>query len=139
MMVVDVIVAVVAGLLASVVASFFGKLLSIWRWKVTLKVGPVNVVIDLSDPDQIPAALDAHTQSPQVFFAYSHKDREFVDRLATELKDRGIRVWHDVDEILPGDNIVKKIEDGLSTSGYMLFGHDAAISDGTRTPIRSAL
>lgn len=112
--------AVLAGILASIVISFLGKWLSNWRWEITLKIGTVRVAIDLSDPDQIPAALDAHTQSPQVFLAYSHKDREYADRLATDLKDRGIRVWYDIYEIRPGDSILQRLNDGLSTSGYML-------------------
>ena len=35
----------------------------------------------------------------RVFIAYSRKDRRFVDRLAADLREAGVPVWRDVDDI----------------------------------------
>lgn len=111
---------ILASALASAAVTFLGKWLYSRRWKLTLKIGHVKVEIDLSDPDRIPATLDAYGESPRVFLAYSHKDSEFVDRLAKDLRNRGIRVWLDSNELKPGDSIQRRLDEGLSTSGYML-------------------
>lgn len=120
----DLLTSLVAGAIAVALASILPSLLGKWlakrRWKVSLKIGPTKVSVDLSDPDSIPATLAAHTESPQVFLAYSHKDKDFVDKLVEDLRHRGLRVWYDVEQIRPGDRIVEKLRDGLSTSGYML-------------------
>ena len=125
-----VLTGVIAGGLASVAASFLAKWLSNWRWKVTLKIGPAMVKIDLSEPDRIPALIDAFAKNPRVFLAYSHKDREFVDRLANDLKNRGLRVWYDLFEIRPGDSLTQRVNEGLSTSGYMLAVRSCPIVGG---------
>jgi CheY-like chemotaxis protein len=56
---------------------------------------------------------------PKVFISHSSKDKTFVDRLATDLKNAGIDVWFDKWEIGVGDSIVEKINAGLKESDYV--------------------
>ena len=55
-----------------------------------------------------------------VFISYSPEDRPAARRIAADLKDRGIRVWLDEYEILPGDSIADKISQGIRTSEYLI-------------------
>lgn len=47
------------------------------------------------------------------FISYSHKNKSFARRLHDSLQGRGIRCWLDEKQILPGDDIYKKVDDGL--------------------------
>lgn len=49
-----------------------------------------------------------------IFISYSHRDKKFVDRLSTDLRNAGMKVWLDVKDIKVGDSISKKIEEGIS-------------------------
>jgi hypothetical protein len=52
-----------------------------------------------------------------VFISYGHADSDIALRIRTALTKKGVdRVWIDVEQILPGDVFVKKIEDGLERS-----------------------
>ena len=53
--------------------------------------------------------------TPKLFLSHASEDKErFVLRFATSLRERGIDVWLDKWEILPGDSLVDKIfEEGL--------------------------
>lgn len=58
-----------------------------------------------------------NTNKKKIFISYSHKDREFVERLAHALLEAGEDVWFDQWEILGGDSLVEKIfEEGLSSA-----------------------
>ena len=53
---------------------------------------------------------------PRVFISYVRQNRDVVDRLATELKNRGVPVWLDRNDIGPAtrwrDAIKKEIQSG---------------------------
>jgi hypothetical protein len=51
-----------------------------------------------------------------VFLSHSAKDKAVVRELAARLKQDGVRVWLDEEQIKPGDSIPAKIEDGLEHS-----------------------
>jgi TIR domain/Calcineurin-like phosphoesterase len=51
-----------------------------------------------------------------VFISYSHTDADIVTRIRSALGKRGVRVWIDKEQILPGDLSVSKMEDGLERS-----------------------
>jgi len=55
-----------------------------------------------------------------VFISYSSKDRPVARRIGADLQKRGIRVWLDEFEILPGDSIVDKIAEGIRASEYLV-------------------
>ena len=57
---------------------------------------------------------------PKVFISYSQKDRQFVERLAGDLKKLNLGVWVDFVEIKIGDSLLERIEEGLQTVDYVI-------------------
>lgn len=57
---------------------------------------------------------------PKVFISYSSADRRFAEKLSTQLNTEGIDVWYDQWEIKVGDSIVQKINDGISSSDFLV-------------------
>jgi hypothetical protein len=58
----------------------------------------------------------------KVFISHSSIDKPFVERLATDLRTREkIDAWLDKWEILPGDRIPEKLEEGLSGANIFLL------------------
>ena len=58
----------------------------------------------------------------KAFISHSSIDKPFVERLATDLRTReGIDAWLDKWEILPGDRIPERLEEGLSNAGIFIL------------------
>lgn len=55
----------------------------------------------------------------KLFLCHSSTDKEFVRKLVDDLNKRSVGVWVDEREILVGDPIRQKIEDGLKTADYL--------------------
>lgn len=58
------------------------------------------------------------TNGLTIFISYAHADVEFAQRLRAELESRGVNVWVDEKDILVGDSISQKIEEGLTNCHY---------------------
>jgi CheY-like chemotaxis protein len=58
---------------------------------------------------------------PRVFISYSSKDRPFAEKLAAKLLDHGWQVWYDQWEIKVGDSIIERIEQGITSSSYLII------------------
>lgn len=56
---------------------------------------------------------------PKVFISHSHQDRGLVERLANDLLSNRILVWWDNWMIRVGDSLIRKIEEGISSSSYL--------------------
>lgn len=54
-----------------------------------------------------------------IFFSYSHKDRDIVDRIAEDLQKFGFYIWIDKAEIKVGDSLIKKIREGIDKVEYV--------------------
>jgi tetratricopeptide (TPR) repeat protein len=69
-------------------------------------------------------------ESFRVFLSHSTKDKEFVRRLAEEFERELITPWLCEVDIIPGDNFVSEIEQGLSSSDLAIvaWSPDAARS-----------
>ena len=67
----------------------------------------------------------------KVFISHSSKDKPMVETLANDLSNRGFEVWLDKWEIVPGDNIVDKINSGLEAAdaGLIVFSVHSADSN----------
>lgn len=52
----------------------------------------------------------------KVFLSYSSKDKEIVDKIFDEFQKNEICAWYDKYEIVPGDSITDKINEGLDES-----------------------
>ena len=84
--------------------------------KRTAELGGVELV----DRERLLTWLGTHTPKPKsqskptmrfqtVFISHSHKDHEFVSRLNTALRDRGVRTWFSPEEIQPGTKLSESI------------------------------
>jgi predicted esterase len=69
-----------------------------------------------------------------VFISYSSKDRDFAERLATDLRASGAGVWFDQWEIKVGHSITQKINDGIHDNDYLavVLSPDSVSSDWVR-------
>jgi hypothetical protein len=63
--------------------------------------------------------LTGTTKETDVFISYSWKDRPFAEKLACDLKRHGVKVWIDSLEMKVGDSLNKKIQNGISRSGWL--------------------
>jgi hypothetical protein len=51
-----------------------------------------------------------------VFLSYSSTDAQWVQQLKDALVSLGLRVWHDADQIRPGDLFAQALEEGIASS-----------------------
>lgn len=57
----------------------------------------------------------------KVFISHASADKEFVDRLVSDLAARGIPVWYDKLDLRVGDSVTGEINEGLSGAKYFLI------------------
>jgi len=59
---------------------------------------------------------------PLVFISYSSDDRQKVERLAKTLQaEKDIEIWMDTERILPGDDIVEEMKEGIRNADNVLI------------------
>ena len=77
----------------------------------------------------------------KVFLSHSTKDAAFVEQLAAALQAEGFTPWRCEVDIIPGNNFVAEIEEGLRDSdlGLLVFSPEAAKSAWTRVEWTSIL
>ncbi|MBX3656644.1 MAG: TIR domain-containing protein [Ramlibacter sp.] len=56
----------------------------------------------------------------RIFVSYSHQDKQFVDLIVERLRSAGHDIWIDNLKLRPGDNISRKIEEGISAADAVL-------------------
>jgi hypothetical protein len=62
----------------------------------------------------LPSLLsDGAIQFYSCFISYSHEDKSFARRLHDTLQGRGIRCWLDERQLLPGDDIYHRVDEGI--------------------------
>jgi hypothetical protein len=54
-----------------------------------------------------------------IFISYSSKDATFVQRLADDLSAQQLKVWLDKFEMKVGDSLNQKLQEGISSSGWL--------------------
>ncbi|MFC6094706.1 toll/interleukin-1 receptor domain-containing protein [Saccharothrix lopnurensis] len=67
-----------------------------------------------------------------VFISYLQADAPAAERLATNLRRRGHKVWLDSREINLGDSIIEKVDKGLAISAYLVLCYSADDSTSLR-------
>ncbi len=55
------------------------------------------------------------------FISYNHTDKPFARRLHDQLQARGVRVWLDEHQMLPGDDIYEQVDRGIRLSDKVLL------------------
>lgn len=56
-----------------------------------------------------------------IFISYSSNDIDKVKRLVSELKQKGAKIWFDDEQILPGDDLVEKMAEGIEQCLYYVI------------------
>jgi hypothetical protein len=59
--------------------------------------------------------------APYAFISYARHDNVFVDKLAADLQQEGVRVWRDTEQIQPGQQWQRAIEDALTKAVALLY------------------
>ena len=116
----NLIAGIVAGVGSGAIVSLVRKLLDRVQLKTKLSVEGKSIELDARHLEDLKHFVLSVMDKPQVFIAYSFQDNNHARKLAKELREKGIRVWLAEEELRPGDNIQKGIQDALSTSGYLL-------------------
>lgn len=57
----------------------------------------------------------------KIFISYSHVDKEFADRLVSDLELSGVGVWFDKYNIKAGDSVFQKISEGLENNDSLIL------------------
>jgi hypothetical protein len=72
------------------------------------------------DPSAVATKVSANETSSMdkidVFISYGHGDRRFVDRLSRDLRQNGLSVWIDRDEIRVGESLIERIRSGIDNA-----------------------
>ena len=58
---------------------------------------------------------------PDAFLSYSSRDEELAKKLVEALENQGIAVWIDSGQIVVGDSISEKIQDGLEATEFLVL------------------
>lgn len=77
----------------------------------------------------------------KVFISYASADKVLARKVVAALRQEGMEVWYDEDEIFPGDNWAAKIGQGLEEANAMvvLLTRQALQSEHVRADINFAL
>jgi hypothetical protein len=74
------------------------------------------------------------SQNDQLFISYSTADKVVVTAICDQLRARGIPVWIDQNEIVPGNDIVARINDGLTQAKvFVAFIGESYFANGRYT------
>lgn len=57
----------------------------------------------------------------KIFISHSHKDKQFTEKLSSDLSHSGFQVWLDQWEIAVGDNIPLKLQEGISKANFVVL------------------
>ena len=60
-----------------------------------------------------PSLLNQAIDFYSCFISYSHADKSYAQRLHDALQGRGIRCWLDEHQMLPGDDIYERVDQGI--------------------------
>lgn len=60
-------------------------------------------------------------QNKKIFLSHSSLDKSTVISVALDLEKRGLSPWLDAFDILPGESIVSKINEGITTCDFVLL------------------
>jgi len=62
----------------------------------------------------------SRTEKQRVFISHSARDADWARSFAQALKERGVRVWFDEFDVLPGESVRDALEDGLRGSDVLV-------------------
>jgi hypothetical protein len=59
-------------------------------------------------------------EAGHLFLSYNQRDRDFVRRLASDLKERGVDVWLDEWRVNVGDSLASRVASGIEKASYLV-------------------
>ena len=59
--------------------------------------------------------------SNMIFISYNHSSKKLVRKVVERLKNENLKIWYDEDKISPGDELSKKMQEGILNSDHVLF------------------
>lgn len=76
-----------------------------------------------------------------IFLSHNRKDKQFVRRLGTSLRQYGVKVWIDEAEIKIGDSLVAKIEQAINEMDYLgvVLSPDSVESEWVKREVEIAI
>ena len=76
----------------------------------------------------------------RVFVSHSHEDRDFANSLTQQLKRCGMETWYSPANIIPADNYIESIRNGLMKSDWVivLISSHSSKSDWVRAEVNTA-
>ena len=85
--------------------------------------------------------LGIQYEEKQVFICHNTKDKAFVKKLASDLRQAKLKVWYDAWTMLPGDSLYDKIQQGIRTSAWFIIvlSPDAVSSQWCKRELHNAL
>jgi hypothetical protein len=86
-------------------------------------------------------ALPQVTPERRIFLSYSSRDGEFVERLAADLRKRGVAVWKDDRELAVGESLSDEIANAIAGSLWygIVLSPDAVASRWVRLELDTAI
>ena len=79
------------------------------------------LVLEEDVAERVKTASRVAVDYSSVFISYSHVDSIFADRLFNALRAKGVRVWYDKQNILPGYDIYDEITKAIKDQDKILF------------------
>ena len=56
-----------------------------------------------------------------IFISYNHSSKEIVEKVVARLKSENLNIWYDKEEINVGNELSKKMQEGILNSNHVLF------------------
>ncbi len=77
----------------------------------------------------------------KAFISHSSIDKPFVHRLKIDLNLNYIETWFDLDEMLPGDDLQRKLDEGLAKSTHfiIILSENSVNSDWVKYELKTSL
>lgn len=78
----------------------------------------------LDREDKIPfgsSSPEVEVKNPVVFLSYIREDEEIVKKLKSDLTNRGIKIWIDKEQMLPGEKWKKKISEAIRSCEFAII------------------
>jgi len=69
---------------------------------------------------QIDDRVSGAHEPPHLFVCHASEDKPFVEQLVSELDRRAMYAWYDKREIVVGDSIIERINEGLGAADYLV-------------------
>lgn len=100
--------------------SLFNEYLSYEGYEM-VTIGRKIKIQNITEKDEKSMSENKTTNQKIFFLSHASEDKGLVRSVYSKLGELGIEAWFDEAEIIAGDNLVRKVFDGFSTSKYVVL------------------